>query len=55
MKLRELDFAMNDLMNNFDFGETTEDETNFLINITNDLIELLTEHNIKLKGVNGND
>ena len=47
--LQQLDRAMNELMEKFDWHDTTEDEDNFLINVTNDLIELLHEHNIRLE------
>lgn len=46
--LQQLDRAMNELMEKFDWHDTTEEENNFLINVTNDLIELLHEHNIHL-------
>ena len=47
--LQQLDRAMNELMGKFDWHDTTEEEDNFLINVTNDLIELLHEHNIRLE------
>lgn len=47
--LQQLDRAMNELMEKFDWHDTTEEEDNFLINVTNDLIELLHEHNIRLE------
>lgn len=40
MKLLDLDFAINDLMQKFEDGETTTQENEFLINVTNDLIEM---------------
>lgn len=47
--LQQLDHAMNELMEKFDWHDTTEEEDNFLINVTNDLIELLHEHDIRLE------
>lgn len=47
--LQQLNCAMNELMEKFDWHDTTEEEDNFLINVTNDLIELLHEHNIRLE------
>ena len=47
--LQQLDRAMNELMEKFNWHDTTEEEDNFLINVTNDLIELLHEHNIRLE------
>lgn len=47
--LQQLDRAMNELMEKFDWHDTTEEEDNFLINVTNDLIELLHEHDIRLE------
>lgn len=46
--LQSLDRAMNELMEKFDWHDTSDDEDNFLINLANDLVELLHEHNIKL-------
>lgn len=48
MTLIELDRAMNDLMEKYDWQETTEEENIFLKNIAKDLIELLKEHNIMI-------
>ena len=48
MKLIELDTAINDLMRKFDYDETTDKETEFLINVTNDLIESLHAKGVKL-------
>ena len=47
--LQQLARAMNELMEKFDWHDTTEEEDNFLINVTNDLIELLHEHDIRLE------
>lgn len=46
--LQDLDRQMNQLMEKFDWHDTTTEEDTFLINLTNDLIELLHEHDIKL-------
>ncbi len=48
MKLLELDFAINDLMQKFEDGETTAQENEFLINVTNDLIEMFHAKGFKL-------
>ena len=48
MKLIELDTAINDIMQKFDYDETTDKETEFLVNVTNDLIELLHAKGVKL-------
>lgn len=48
MKLRDLDFFINDLKQKFDDGETEVNENEFLLNLTNDLIELMHEHGVKL-------
>ena len=48
MTLQQLDFAINDLIQKFEDDETTMRETEFLINITNDLIEMFHAKGIKL-------
>ena len=48
MKLLDLDIAINDLMEKLEDGETTTQENEFLINVTNDLIEALHAEGFKL-------
>ena len=48
MELLDLDFAINDLMQKFEDGETTTQENEFLINVTNDLIEMFHVKGFKL-------
>ena len=45
MELLKLDRSMNELMEKYDYNETTEQEEEFLENLTKDLLELLFEHN----------
>ena len=45
MELLKLDLGMNELMEKYDFYETTEQEETFLENLTKDLLELLFAHN----------
>lgn len=44
MTLYELDRAMNDLMEKYDWHDTNEQEEQFLQNIAKDIVELLIEH-----------
>ena len=48
MELLDLDFAINDLMQKCSDGETTDKENEFLLNLTNDLIDVLHERGFKL-------
>ena len=48
MELLELDFAINDLMQKCRDDETTPQENEFLINVTNDLIEMFHAKGFKL-------
>ena len=55
MELLKLDRAMNDLMEKYDWHETSKQEETFLINLTKDLIELLQAHNVPICGDNSTD
>ena len=48
MKLQELDRAMNELMEKYDWHDTSEEEDAFLINLTKDLVQLLQEHDVSI-------
>lgn len=48
MELRKIDSEINDLMMKFDLDEASKDESQFLINLTNDLVQVMHDHGIEL-------